>query len=500
MTDVPVRINLALLSHTNAGKTTLARTLLRQDIGAVLDRAHVTETAESHVLMQTGQGDQLVLWDTPGFGDSVRLLRRLEGSGNPLGWFLSQVWDRFADRAFWCSQQALRAARDSADVVLYVANATEDPQSAGYVAPELRIIDWLEKPALFLLNQLGTVTAPEAANAEVARWEAALATRATDIARTVLPFDAFARCWLQEHTLLDAIGAVLPASLRDGFERLGAQWRERDRRVLGESAEILAAQLAALATDAEHVTEPRFTDKARRWIGEVSGQDAATPEEMRAQDVLLKRLDTRVRESTSALVQLHGLVGQAGDVILQRLGNEFAIERAPDADKASVLGGLVSGALGGLAADLAAGGLTFGAGALLGGVAGALGARTLAQRYNAQRGTSGSEVSWSDAFLQQRLAAALLRYLAVAHFGRGRGEFVAGETPAHWRESITATLAAHSEAIDTLWPELRQTSSSGRAHLAALLRTLLWDTLARLYPEAARAFGSEGRSAADTPA
>ena len=493
MTDVPVRINLALLSHTNAGKTTLARTLLRQEIGAVLDRAHVTETTESHVLMQTDQGDQLVLWDTPGFGDSVRLLRRLELSGNPLGWFLSQVWDRFADRAFWCSQQALRAARESADVVLYVANATEDPQSAGYVEPELRIIDWLEKPALFLLNQLGTVTSPESATAEVARWEASFAARAADIARTVLPFDAFARCWLQEHTLLAALGEILPASLRPGFERLTTQWRERDRRVLGESAEILAAQLAALAGDAEHVSEPRFTDKARRWIGEVSGQDPATPEEMRAPDVMLKRLDTRVRESTGALVQLHGLVGQAGELILQRLGNEFAIERAPDADKASVLGGLVSGALGGLAADLAAGGLTFGAGALLGGVAGALGARTLAQRYNAQRGTSGSEVSWSDAFLQQRLAAALLRYLAVAHFGRGRGEFVAGDTPEHWRESINATIAAHTDAVAALWPELRRNPASARADLTALLRTMLWDTLARLYPEAARYFASEGR-------
>ena len=106
MTATPVTVNLALLSHTNAGKTTLARTLLRQDIGAVLDRAHVTERAEAHVLLQTPEGDRLVLWDTPGFGDSVRLLRRLEQSGNPLGWFLGQVWDRFADRPFWCSQQA----------------------------------------------------------------------------------------------------------------------------------------------------------------------------------------------------------------------------------------------------------------------------------------------------------------------------------------------------------------------------------------------------------
>ena len=266
MTDVPVRINLALLSHTNAGKTTLARTLLRQDIGAVLDRAHVTETAESHVLMQTAQGDQLVLWDTPGFGDSVRLLRRLEHSGNPLGWFLSQVWDRFADRAFWCSQQALRAARESADVVLYVANATEDPQSAGYVAPELRIIEWLEKPALFLLNQLGTVTSPEAAAAEIARWEASFASRAIGDARTVLPFDAFARCWLQEHALLAAIGEALPAPLRAGFERLAAQWRERDRRVLDESAEILAAQLAALASRRRARCRKRGS-RTRRGVG-----------------------------------------------------------------------------------------------------------------------------------------------------------------------------------------------------------------------------------------
>ena len=54
-------IQLALLSHTNVGKTTLARTLLRKDIGAVMDRAHVTEVAESHVLMRTDAGDELVL-------------------------------------------------------------------------------------------------------------------------------------------------------------------------------------------------------------------------------------------------------------------------------------------------------------------------------------------------------------------------------------------------------------------------------------------------------
>src|SRR5262249_54425761 len=50
-------VDLCLVSHTNAGKTTLTRTLLGRDIGEVRDRPHVTEVAEAHVLLQTPQGD-----------------------------------------------------------------------------------------------------------------------------------------------------------------------------------------------------------------------------------------------------------------------------------------------------------------------------------------------------------------------------------------------------------------------------------------------------------
>ena len=42
-------ITLSLVSHTNAGKTTLARTLLSADIGDVRDQAHVTEFAEGRL-------------------------------------------------------------------------------------------------------------------------------------------------------------------------------------------------------------------------------------------------------------------------------------------------------------------------------------------------------------------------------------------------------------------------------------------------------------------
>ena len=47
-------VTLSLISHTNVGKTTLARTLLRRDVGEVMDQAHVTEEAEAFTLIEAG--------------------------------------------------------------------------------------------------------------------------------------------------------------------------------------------------------------------------------------------------------------------------------------------------------------------------------------------------------------------------------------------------------------------------------------------------------------
>ena len=75
--------------------------------------------------------------------------------------------------------------------------------------------------------------------------------------------------------------------------------------------------------------------------------------------------------------------------------------------KAAMMGGVVSGALTGLAADLAAGGLTFGAGMLTGAVLGALGGAGIARGMNLARGRSGTALRWDDAFLSGLVASAL---------------------------------------------------------------------------------------------
>src|SRR5690606_8496506 len=127
-------------------------------------------TADAHVLIESASGDRLLLWDTPGFGDSARLARRLQASSDPIGSFLAALWDRFRDRAFWSSQQAVRNVRDQADIVLYLVNASEAPELAGYVDHEMQILDWIGKPVVVLLNQLGKPRPAAEEAAEVDQW------------------------------------------------------------------------------------------------------------------------------------------------------------------------------------------------------------------------------------------------------------------------------------------------------------------------------------------
>jgi len=476
-------ISLSLISHTNVGKTTLARTLLRRDIGEVRDAAHVTETADAFVLIDTPQGDELRLWDTPGFGDSARLLKRLRQSGNPIGWFLTQVWDRYVDRPLFSSQQAMRNVRDEADVVLYLVNASEDPAGAGYVDAEMQILGWTSKPVVVLLNQLGRPQPAAVESAEVLRWASHLA--GYPWVRDTLAFDAFARCWVQEHVLLDRIGAVLPEERRAGFERLADAWKARNRAVFEQSMQALTQQLAATAADAVVLPTTGLKDAARAWLGGLlrpgERSDAATDAAM---GELAQRLDAEVRRATDELIALHGLSGRAAEEVLQRMGAQLAVDKAADPAKVSVLGAAVSGALGGLAADLAAGGLTFGAGALLGGLLGAAGARGLASAYNLARGTDATTVRWSAEFMTGRVTAAVLRYLAVAHFGRGRGDFVAGEYPPHWVGQVEEAVAVHGERLAELWAGAARGDPPAvlSARLRAPLEAVTEEVLRRLYP------------------
>ena len=477
-------LQLSLVSHTNVGKTTLARTLLGRDVGEVRDAPHVTESADAYEMLRTPQGETLRLWDTPGFGDSVRLLRRMQQAGNPLGWFLSQVWDRWRDRPFWASQQALRHVAETTDVVLYLVSAAEEPAAAAYVASEMALLRWVGKPVIVLLNQLGVPRESALEQAEVQRWREHLAP--FEFVTQVLSLDAFARCWVQEQVLLQAIEASLQGEPRALMQRLVAVWRVQRLAVYDASVDALAQSMARLARAREELPERGGLRVGLRKLGAALGlaADERNPA-LLAQAALAQALDTEVRDNTTRLLELHGLAGQAQGEILQRLDQHFQLQLRLDESKAALIGGALTGALVGLKADIASGGLTLGGGMLAGGVLGALGAAGLARAVNLVRGTDSSWIAWTDDALDTMLQAALLRYLAVAHFGRGRGEWARAETPPHWKPVVEQALAAEAGARAAVWAARGQGDDVAAlaARLRPLIDRLLRATLAQLYPQ-----------------
>ncbi len=469
-------ITLSLISHTNVGKTTLARTFLRRDVGEVLDQAHVTELSEAHILIATPRGE-LRLWDTPGFGDSTRLMHRLRRHDQPVLWFVQQLWDRLTDRPLWCGQQAVLNVQQEADVVLYMVNATEDPDEAGYLYPELELLTWIGRPMLVLLNQTGgAAVAPRLMAERREMWRRAL--ERFDLVRDVIALDAFSRAWVQEGLLLERLIDVVPEARRELMRDFATAWNQRLHQVFERSLEALASYLTRAAADREAL-EARKPSRASRE---------------RAMAKLGERLEESTRELMGVLLAAHGLEGKTADAIEKQI-DAFVVQGLDlvDTEKGAVLGGVISGAVGGLTADLMSGGLTFGGGLLAGAILGALGGAGLAKGYQLIKGNKLPEVSWSPVFLDQLAIETLLRYLAVAHFGRGRGELLAVETPERWRTQVRQTRAREAERWSAVWKEaadLEPSTATVKAprDLAPLLEEAASAVLIGDFPDARRFF------------
>ncbi|OBX19516.1 hypothetical protein A9995_07125 [Erythrobacter sp. QSSC1-22B] len=471
-------VNLSLISHTNAGKTTLARTLLGRDVGEVRDAAHVTDLSTGYVLVQN-DADTLMLWDTPGFGDTARLLRRLKGSGNPIGWFLSQVWDRWRERPLWSSQQAVKNAREEADVILYLVNAAEDPASANYVDLEMEVLGWIGKPVVVLLNQMGPPR--EDVSGEQARWAD---IGAPGQVRAVLPLDAFARVWVQEGALLDTVAPLLNEAKQPAMVRLRERWELLNLARYEAAIGVLARYLARAAADDEEVEDAGWQGKLAEAV---SGRGKSDGAARKAMVQLAARLAEATAASTDELIILHNLSGKAAKQVLERVGEDYAHGAKTPEGVAATLGGLMTGAVGGLAADVMSGGLTLGGGMIVGAVLGALGGSGVAKGINMARGENGSKMRWANDFLERLTVTAVLRYLAVAHYGRGRGEYSEGEHPAFWQKVVEDEVAKRAEALMIATATSRSAiNETAPPAISEELRRIISAVLKRLYPEAGK--------------
>ncbi|MCK0508498.1 DUF3482 domain-containing protein [Aromatoleum anaerobium] len=345
----PLRI--AVVGHTNTGKTSLMRTLTRDTgFGEVSSRPSTTRHVEGARLL--ADGEVLVeLYDTPGLEDPIALLERLEAIEAPGGERLDDTAriERFlatpvAGHRFEQEAKVLRQMLAS-DAAFYVVDV-RDPVLAKH-RDELAILGGCAIPLLPVLNFVRDPAANESS------WREALARLGL---HAVVRFDTVAPERDGERRLYEKLATLVDAH-RSALERLVA-CREREARARHVAALRLVAEL--------------LVDVAAARVAVASGPQAVIG---RAVADLHERVRRREQSCVEALLALYRFRPDdvdAGELPLLdgRWENDLFNPETFRAMGVSVGSGAAAGAAAGVGIDLMLGGLTLGTAAALGALAG----------------------------------------------------------------------------------------------------------------------------------
>ncbi|MBX3623282.1 MAG: DUF3482 domain-containing protein [Rhizobacter sp.] len=209
--------------------------------------------------------------------------------------------------------------------------------------------------------------------------------------------------WLPDGLLLQALSQLLPGDTR--LPRLAAAWAARQRALMQAGVDDMAETLARVASMREPVAEA-----TSGLLGGARAESEAAREAARRE--LLAALERELGDHHARLLTLLGRT-DGGRIDTTVPGAESALRGRVGEGRAAVVGGLLSGAAAGFKADVLSGGLTMGAGALAGGLLGALGAAGAARGFNLLRGTDRSHLTWDEPAMQAITSALLQRWAAM---------------------------------------------------------------------------------------
>ncbi|WP_341668102.1 DUF3482 domain-containing protein [Alcaligenes sp. SDU_A2] len=407
-------LSLAVVGHTNTGKTSLLRTLTRDTgFGQVRNRPGTTRHVEG-ARLSVDEEALVELFDTPGLEDSMALLDFMDQLSQPgeridgperIRRFLESpaAQGRFEQEA-----RVLRKLQ-ACDAGLYVIDA-RDPVLSKH-KDELTLLAYSGRPLLPVLN---FVRSPQA---RIQEWRSALARLGL---HALAEFDTVAPALDGEALLYDKL-AVLLETHADVLHRLKAD---------------LARQAVLRRRDAMRLLAELLVDVAAWRIS--SAPDAPSLEQA-GQD-LRGRVAEREAKSVQALLRRYSFTRQdlVGDLLHfdgERWGMDLFDPQALKEFGVQLSKGVAAGAMAGATLDVVTGGLSLGAGTMLGALAGGLwqGADKWGQRLMGKlRGET--ELSVDDAVL--RLLAVRQLSLIAALERRGH----AAQTPLRMGEIDADTL------------------------------------------------------------
>ena len=365
-------LKLAVVGHTNTGKTSILRTLLRDVyFGEVKNEAATTRHVERAQLTDNQTGEVLVaLYDTPGLEDASGLMDWLEDNTasrrdgiERLQQFLASDIAHSDNRDdshavvsasnnykspsysqnYDYSQEA-KVIRQllASDMAIYVVDAREPV--LGKYRDELAILSWAAIPVMPVFNFT------DAQDANIDEWQTMLARRNLHISTR---FDSVAFEFNDEMRLWQNLATMLTHS--EMLEQLMARRTENWAQLYDEANIVIADFLLNVAA----------------FVREISEDDDPMP--------VLQQMQEAVRQSERAmqhnLLNLYKFYDNAVAATPLELQAYQQDPFDPELLKSygiRTTSGAAAGALLGLGIDAAALGTTLGLGAAIGGIAGGL--------------------------------------------------------------------------------------------------------------------------------
>ena len=343
-------INIAVVGHTNTGKTSLIRTLLRDDrFGNINESAGTTRYVEKSTIF-SGDDAVINLFDTPGFEDSSALLQAIEALSKTvearvpadlLRAFIAQA-GQFPE-----FEQEIKVLRQSirSDVLLYIIDVREP--LLGKYRDEVEILSKAGKPIIPVFNFI-------AGNSEgLTRWREQMVQFNLHAA---LNFDTVAFDFEAEKRLYQKLQSQLESryeELQSLIDYRQEVWKNLThaaaRRIFQLLTEVACYRLEAKGssgiTDADVASMQDFVRQAEQK----ALRDLLTIFAFTQTDVELQQLP--VRDGRWEL-----------DIFSPRMLHDFGLSAGATALK---------GAAAGAGIDLVVGGLSLGAATMLGAALGA---------------------------------------------------------------------------------------------------------------------------------
>ena len=239
-------LSLAVVGHTNTGKTSLMRTLLRDSRFGEVKNAAATTRHVAQAALGDGVETWLYLHDTPGLEDAGGVLDWLEENTSPQHEGierLQQFLDSPAAQNEWAQEAKVLRQVLASDAALYVVDARED------VLPkykdELTVLSWCAKPVMPVFNFIHGQNMDE--------WQTLLARRSLHVSSR---FDTVAFDFSGEMVLWQQLATLLgqPPALSALTAFRQQEWQQLERQ-----AYVLVAQFLVDAAACVR----QFEDKSR---------------------------------------------------------------------------------------------------------------------------------------------------------------------------------------------------------------------------------------------